>query len=50
MSLECFPDAESHPDGLPAARLASSGPPIARLAIQPPGWAGADVFRILFLT
>ncbi|GKE12180.1 hypothetical protein Tco_1415731 [Tanacetum coccineum] len=30
--------------GFPAARMATSEPPAAQLALQPPGWAGADVF------
>ncbi|GJX92183.1 retrovirus-related pol polyprotein from transposon TNT 1-94 [Tanacetum coccineum] len=36
--------------GLPAAWLATGKDPAARLALQPPGWAWDDVFRILFLT
>ncbi|GKC76420.1 hypothetical protein Tco_1127194 [Tanacetum coccineum] len=30
--------------GFPAARMATRDPPAAQLALQPPGWAGADVF------
>ncbi|GJZ64724.1 hypothetical protein Tco_0621145 [Tanacetum coccineum] len=30
--------------GFPAAQMATSEPPAAQLALQPPGWAGADVF------
>nr|GEX05297.1 hypothetical protein [Tanacetum cinerariifolium] len=35
--------------GFPTAHIATSEPPAARLALQPPRWAGADVFWILFL-